>query len=172
MIDFELVVGAAAAIRRHLLGGGLTRLEVLPVGAELIRVVEVVHAGLLLLLLGLPHQVQHEFAEVVDLLIEAPAVGAIARVEFVEKLVRQDLATSVLQILVVVDAVARHVLGLWVAGESGVRFARVNFEFKRLLQLSLVHFALVEAHPRVRRNRLFFDTKIILDIHRHLLLRL
>ena len=80
MIDFELVVGAAAAIRRHLLGGGLTRLEVLPVGAELIRVVEVVHAGLLLLLLGLTHLVQHEFAEVVDLLIEAPAVGAIARV--------------------------------------------------------------------------------------------
>jgi len=61
-INLELVMGGAASVGGCLLGGRLTRLEVLPVVAELIRVVEVVKACLLFLLRWLPHQVLHQLA--------------------------------------------------------------------------------------------------------------
>jgi hypothetical protein len=86
-VDLELVMSGATSVSRCLLGGGLTRLEVLPITTELIRVVEVVEACFLFLCGWLPHHMQNQLSKLPYLLIKAPPILAVPRVELMKKLV-------------------------------------------------------------------------------------
>lgn len=77
-IYLELVMRVAAPIRNLLLGRGLTRLEMLPVRTELVRVVKVVRAGLKFLLRRQLHHVLHQHTEVFDLFCVAPVVISVS----------------------------------------------------------------------------------------------